>query len=136
MTIKKLKLPQISQMFLSQSMRNAYLLLIIFFYSCASVMSPTGGDIDSVPPKLEKTLPSDLTGLSSGEKIISNLVIGCDGQSSDTAKFAKNWPEHKLREYIQDPINFGVNASGFSLKKLSRRRLRCALLLFSARQVP
>ena len=27
--------------------------------------------------------------LSSGEKIISNLVIGCDGQSSDTAKFAK-----------------------------------------------
>jgi hypothetical protein len=70
MTIKKLKLPQISQMFLSQSMRNAYLLLIIFLYSCASVMSPTGGDIDSVPPKLEKTLPSDLTGLSSGEKII------------------------------------------------------------------
>ena len=30
-------------------------------------------------------------------------------KQSKKLKFAKNWPEEKLREYIQDPINFGVN---------------------------
>ena len=30
-------------------------------------------------------------------------------ERSRKLKFAKNWPEDKLRGYIQDPINFGVN---------------------------
>ena len=50
-------------------MRNIYLLSIIFLCSCASVMSPSGGDEDSMPPVLKKTLPSDLTNLSSEQNI-------------------------------------------------------------------
>ena len=50
-------------------MRNIYLLSIIFLCSCASVMSPSGGDEDLMPPVLKKTLPSDLTNLSSEQNI-------------------------------------------------------------------
>ena len=50
-------------------MRNIFLLFIIFLCSCASVMSPSGGDIDTIPPKLEKTLPSELINLSPGQNI-------------------------------------------------------------------
>ena len=50
-------------------MRNIFLLFIIFLCSCASVMSPSGGDIDTIPPKLEKTLPSELINLSPEQNI-------------------------------------------------------------------
>ena len=30
-------------------------------------------------------------------------------EQSRRLKFAKNWPDNKLKEYIRDPINFGVN---------------------------
>ena len=50
-------------------MRNIFLLSIIFLCSCASVMSPSGGDIDTIPPKLEKTLPSELINLSPEQNI-------------------------------------------------------------------
>ena len=50
-------------------MRNIFLLFIIFLCSCASVMSPSGGDIDIIPPKLEKTLPSELINLSPEQNI-------------------------------------------------------------------
>jgi len=50
-------------------MRNISLLSIIFLCSCASVMSPSGGDIDTIPPKLEKTLPSELINLSPEQNI-------------------------------------------------------------------
>ena len=50
-------------------MRNISLLSIIFLCSCASVMSPSGGDIDAIPPKLEKTLPSELINLSPEQNI-------------------------------------------------------------------
>ena len=55
--------------FLSHLMRNIFLLFIIFLFSCASVMSPSGGDIDTIPPKLEKTLPSELINLSPEQNI-------------------------------------------------------------------
>jgi hypothetical protein len=57
------------QMFLIHLMRNIFLLCIIFLCSCASVMSPSGGDIDSIPPMLEKTLPGELTNLSPEQNI-------------------------------------------------------------------
>lgn len=50
-------------------MRNIFLLSIIFLCSCASVMSPSGGDIDTIPPKLEKILPSELINLSPEQNI-------------------------------------------------------------------
>ena len=50
-------------------MRNIFLLSIIFLCSCASVMSPSGGDIDTIPPKLEKTLPNELNNLSPEQNI-------------------------------------------------------------------
>jgi len=50
-------------------MRNIFLLFIIFLCSCASVMSPSGGDIDTIPPKLEKTLPNELINLSPEQNI-------------------------------------------------------------------
>ena len=50
-------------------MRNIFLLFIIFLCSCASVMSPSGGDIDTIPPKLQKTLPSELINLSPEQNI-------------------------------------------------------------------
>lgn len=50
-------------------MRNIFLVFIIFLCSCASVMSPSGGDIDTIPPKLEKTLPSELINLSPEQNI-------------------------------------------------------------------
>ena len=50
-------------------MRNIFLLFIIFLCSCASVMSPSGGDIDTIPPKLEKTLPIELINLSPEQNI-------------------------------------------------------------------
>lgn len=50
-------------------MRNIFLLSIIFLCSCASVMSPSGGDIDTIPPKLEKTLPNELINLSPEQNI-------------------------------------------------------------------
>ena len=50
-------------------MRNIFLLFIILLCSCASVMSPSGGDIDTIPPKLEKTLPSELINLSPEQNI-------------------------------------------------------------------
>ena len=50
-------------------MRNIYLLFIICLCSCASVKTPSGGDIDLFPPILEKTLPKDLTKLSPGQSI-------------------------------------------------------------------
>ena len=55
--------------FLIHSMRNIFLLFIIFLCSCASVMSPSGGDIDTIPPKLEKTLPNELINLSPEQNI-------------------------------------------------------------------
>ena len=36
-------------------------------------------------------------------------------EHSRKLKFAKNWPVEKLREYIQNPINFGVNIVRSSL---------------------
>ena len=50
-------------------MRNIFLVFIIFLCSCASVMSPSGGDIDTIPPKLEKTLPNELINLSPEQNI-------------------------------------------------------------------
>ena len=50
-------------------MRNIFLLFIIFLCSCASVMSPSGGDKDTIPPKLEKILPSELINLSPEQNI-------------------------------------------------------------------
>lgn len=51
-------------------MRNYYLFFIIVLCSCASVMSPSGGEIDSKPPMLEKTVPDNLINLSSGQSIV------------------------------------------------------------------
>ena len=50
-------------------MRNIFLVFIIFLCSCAAVMSPSGGDVDTIPPKFEKTLPNELINLSPEQNI-------------------------------------------------------------------
>ncbi len=57
-------------MFLNLSNNKNLFIFSLILFSCASVKAPQGGPLDLIPPILESTTPSVLTGLQKNQKII------------------------------------------------------------------
>ena len=108
-------------MFLNLSNNKNLFIFSLILFSCASVKAPQGGPLDLIPPILESTTPSVLTGLQKNQKIILSFNEFIKEESLKNAIEIFPIIDEKI-DYEYQGKNIGNDALAELIRKNPRER--------------